>query len=201
MFNAISGTIAGKRFDTLFIEQGGLEWEISVPAICIDDFGRLGDRTRVLTWLQHTEVQMRLYGFPDEATRLFFLELIKVDGIGPRQAMKILSGIPVSELSAALEKDDLEGIERAPGVGKKTAQKILLALKGKVVNPGVETLEPGSEGELVRALSDMGYDPKKAQEVVSRIAKEIDSGKEKLAREDREKELFKRAILCLSGER
>jgi Holliday junction DNA helicase RuvA len=173
MFNALSGTIAGKKFDTLFLDQNGIEWEISVPAISIDEFGRIGTKTRVLTWLQHREDQMKLFGFPDEATRTFFLELIKVDGIGPKQAMKILSGIPIDELAIALENEDLAGIEKAPGVGRKTAQKII----------------------------DMGYDSKKAHECVARLVKEIDSQKKGLSPEEREKELFKRAIVALSGER
>jgi holliday junction DNA helicase RuvA len=202
MFNALSGTIAGKRFDTLLLDQNGLEWEISVPAICIDEFGRIGQKTRVLTWLQHREEQMKLFGFPDEATRAFFLELIKVDGIGPRQAMKILSGVSVGELTLALEQEDLAGFERAPGVGKKTAQKIMLALKGKIVAPGDEmTTDLGPEPELVRALADMGYDAKKAQECVGRLAKGLDSQKKQLSAEDREKELFRQAIIALSGER
>lgn len=201
MFNALSGTIAGKRFDTLYLETSGVEWEISVPAICIDKFGRVGERTRVLTWLQHREDQMRLYGFPDEATRTFFLELIKVDGIGPRQAMKILSGIPVEELAAALEAEDLNGIERAPGVGRKTAQKIVLALKGKIVASGERTEPAGAEPELVRALVDMGYDQHRTQECVAKLAKELDAEQKGLSSEDREKELFRLAIVALSGKR
>lgn len=201
MFNALSGTIAGKRFDTLYLDQNGLEWEISVPAISIDEFGRIGQKARVLTWLQHREDQMKLFGFPDEATRVFFLELIKVDGIGPRQAMKILSGVSVADLSLALENEDLAGFERAPGVGKKTAQKILLALKGKIVSSGVETVDSGPEPELVRALADMGYDAKRAQECVARLARELDARQKKLPAEEREKELFRLAIVALSGER
>ncbi len=201
MFNALTGTIAGKKFDTLYLDQNGVEWEITVPAISIDEFGRLGATARVLTWLQHREDQMKLYGFPDEAARTFFLELIKVDGIGPRQAMKILSGVPVSDLAIALENEDLAGFERAPGVGRKTAQKIILALKGKIVAPGEEAVETGPEPELVRALVDMGYESKRAQECVSRLVKEVDVQKKGLSAEEREKELFKRAIVALSGER
>jgi len=201
MFNALSGTIAGKRFDTLFLDQNGIEWEISVPAICIDEFGRIGQKTRVLTWLQHREDQMKLFGFPDEATRAFFLELIKVDGIGPRQAMKILSGVTVGELTLALENEDLAGFERAPGVGKKTAQKIILALKGKIVAPGNDAVDSGPEPDMVRALADMGYDAKKAQECVGRLVKEFSAQQKQLSAEEREKELFRQAIVALSGER
>lgn len=208
MFNALSGIISGKRFDTLLLEQNGIEWEISVPAISIDQFGRIGQQTRVLAWLQHREDQMKLFGFPDEGTRSFFLELIKVDGIGPRQAMKILSGIRIDELAAALEAEDLAGVERAPGVGKKTAQKIILALKGKIVSPGAQAEGLGPEPELVRALADMGYDRKKAQDCVAQLVRELDGGKGKmdgaaapLSAEDREKELFRRAIVEMSGER
>jgi holliday junction DNA helicase RuvA len=201
MFNSISGIISGKRFDLLFVDQGGLEWEISVPAIAIDDFGRVGDKTKVYTWLQHREDQMRLFGFPAEASRQAFLELIKVDGIGPRQAVKILSGISLQEFEKALASDDLASLEKAPGVGKKTAQKILLAMKGKVVSTSPDRGEAEtSSGEIVRALAEMGYEAERAKRVVAKLETELSKKPElKNDAEAYEKELFRQALLGLSG--
>jgi Holliday junction DNA helicase RuvA len=201
MFNSLSGIISGKRVDLLYLDQNGLEWEISVPAISIDDFGRLGDKAKVYTWLQHREDQMKLFGFPSEASRQSFLELIKVDGIGPRQAIKILSGLSLSDFERALTSDDLSILEKAPGIGKKTAQKILLALKGKIVAslPEKGEAEPCAS-EIVRALAEMGYEPERAKKAVTAIETEL-SKKPELAKDPEayEKELFRQALLRLSN--
>ena len=93
MFNSINGRLSEKRADTICIETGGVEWELAVPARSVDDFGLIGDDARAFTWLHHYEDGMRLYGFPSEADRAAFRELMKVEGIGPKQALRILSGI------------------------------------------------------------------------------------------------------------
>jgi Holliday junction DNA helicase RuvA len=201
MFNSLSGILSAKLADAIHLDTGGVEWIVSVPSISIDRFGRLGERARVLTWLQHREDQMSLYGFPDERSRRTFLELIKVDGIGPRQAMKILSGISVEDLERSLEAEDLAGIERAPGVGHKTAQKILLALKGKLAAGIDEGSGKPQLGEIARALADMGYEAKRAQEAVSKAEAELAAEGKKLPEAEREKEVFKRALLSLGSDR
>ena len=100
MFNSINGRLSEKRADTICIETGGVEWELAVPARSVDDFGRIGDEARAFTWLHHYEDGMRLYGFPSEADRAAFRELMKVEGIGPKQALRILSGIKPDALGA-----------------------------------------------------------------------------------------------------
>ncbi|HOX48607.1 MAG TPA: Holliday junction branch migration protein RuvA [Spirochaetales bacterium] len=196
MFNSIRGRLSEKRADSICLETGGVEWELSVPARSVDDFGVLGGEVRAFAWLHHYEDGMRLYGFPTEADRAVFLELMKVEGIGPKQAMRILSGIRPEALDAALESDDLAGLQRIPGVGPKLAQKMLLALKGKLVRP--EEARPGrpaSGGEwadVVRALADMGYDRRAAEKSVAAKAAEVPAGPEK------EREIFRRALLDLS---
>ena len=193
MFNSLVGTITEKRFDLLRVENGGLEWEFSVPARSADEFGAVGERTRVYIYLLHREDQMRLYGFPSEAERAIFLELIKVDGIGPKQAVKILSGIAAQELSSALESENLARLQQVPGLGAKTAQKLVFALKGKL--PGkTDTEVKGKWEDVIRALTDMGYDCKWVAETVARLAPE--AGKSEGA--DAEQELFRRAIVELS---
>lgn len=193
MFNSLVGTITEKRFDLLRVENGGVEWEFSVPARSADEFGAVGEKTRVYIYLLHREDQMRLFGFPSEAERAIFLELIKVDGIGPKQAVKILSGIAAQELSSALESENLARLQQVPGLGAKTAQKLVFALKGKL--PGkTDTGVKGKWEDVVRALTDMGYDRKRVAEAVDRLAPE--AGKSEGA--DAEQELFRRAIVELS---
>jgi Holliday junction DNA helicase RuvA len=193
MFNSIRGTITEKSADSVHILTGGVEWDISVPAT---DLGRLpltGEEGRVFTWLYHREDQMRLFGFADEMRRNTFLELLKVEGIGPRAAVRIMGGIEQEELERALETGDLGRLEAVPGLGKKTAQKMILALKGKIVRP--ETLVVGPYKELVEALAEMGYDRRAAAEALSKAEAGIAAD---ISGEEREKQLFRGAIVFLS---
>jgi Holliday junction DNA helicase RuvA len=199
MFNSISGRLSEKRADAICVDCSGIEWELSVPARSVDDFGRVGDEVRAFTWLHHYEDGMRLYAFPSAPERAVFLELMKVEGIGPKQALKILSGIRPDALEAALESDDLAALQRIPGVGPKMAQKMVLALKGRLVK--AELGKPGTRddgkaaawADVVRALADMGFDRKATEKAVARLDHDIEAGPEK------ERELFRRALLELSA--
>jgi len=203
MFNSISGRISEKRADTICIETGGVEWELAVPARSVDDFGRLGEEARAFTWLHHYEDGMRLYGFPTEADRSVFRELMKVEGIGPKQALRILSGIRPEALGAALDAEDLASLQKIPGVGPKLAQKMMLSLKGKLVASPQPGSKPGSGGEwadVVRALVDMGYDRKAADKAVAAASKKAAAkGAEGPAAGEREREVFRSALLDLSA--
>ncbi|NLJ46716.1 MAG: Holliday junction branch migration protein RuvA [Treponema sp.] len=194
MFNSLRGTITEKRFDTLRVENNGLEWEFSVPARSIDEFGSPGATTRVYIHLLHREDQMRLFGFPTERERGLFQELLKVEGIGPRQAVKILSGISPDDLEAALDSENLARLQQVPGLGAKTAQKLVFALKGKL--PGTAPLSSrGPWADVAQALADMGYDRKRADEAISRLAGELGD----FTGPEAEQELFRRAIRELSS--
>ena len=194
MFNSIRGTVSGKGGEAVFVLTGGVEWEIAMPAT---DMERLpsGGECRVFTWLYHREDQMRLFGFADETRRDTFLELLKVEGIGPKGALKIMGGIGQEELERALETGDLARLEAVPGLGKKTAQKMLLSLKGKLVHAqGYGHASPYSD--LVEALASMGYDRRTSAEALSKADAALDAA---LPAAEREKLLFKEAIVYLSG--
>lgn len=201
MFNSIKGILSGKSTDSIYIETMGIEWEIFVSTLSLDAFGLVGEQTRIFTWLYHREDQMKLFGFPCESDRLLFLDLIKVDGVGPKQALKIMSGINSAELEKALDEGDIAKLQMAPGVGKKTAQKMVLALKGKLTNLAeINTRsrpEKHSEFEdIVIALTEMGFDRKAAIEKIEKISSEMkNAGKDPSKNED---ELFKQAIISLS---
>jgi Holliday junction DNA helicase RuvA len=194
MFNSIQGTITGKRADLVFIVTGGVEWEISMPA---SDAGSLsaGEEGRIFTWLYHREDQMRLFGFSSELRRNTFFELLKVEGIGPRAAVRIMGGISQEDLERALETEDLARLELVPGLGKKTAQKMILALKGKIARPAPED-SASPYGELAEALVQMGYDRRAAEAALAKAGAALDR---ELSGVDREKELFREAIVNLSG--
>ncbi len=199
MFNSIRGELTEKRADSICILTSGVEWEVAVPARSVDDFGAIGSEAIAYTWLHHYEDGMRLFGFPTEADRAVFHELMKVEGIGPRQALRILTGIRTEALEAALEADDLAALQAIPGVGPKLASKMLLSLKGKIVRPGSPERGAGPRAgrgewsDVARALADMGYDRKAAERAVAEAAGSSSEGPE------REREIFRKALIALSA--
>jgi Holliday junction DNA helicase RuvA len=198
MFNSLRGTVTEKSGETVFLATGGVEWEITMPVIDIETLPEAGGECRVVTWLYHREDQMRLFGFADDVRRNTFLELLKVEGIGPKGAVKIMGGIGQDDLERALEADDIARLEAVPGLGKKTAQKMLLTLKGRLVRaPAARTFSTTSPyGDLVEALAGMGYDRRSAADALERAAAALPAN---LAAAEREKLLFKNAIVYLSG--
>ncbi len=202
MFNSISGVITAKLPNTLYIENSGIEWDIMVPSRALDSFGLLGETVRVYVWLYHREDQMRLFGFPDPVERDIFLELTKVEGIGPKQAIRILSSIRPEDLESALEGEDVARLSAAPGIGKKTAQKMILTLKGKLARDrgDAQAQNEGEHADIIGALADMGFDRKAAAARVTAIAAELSAAEGgKLGRTEREQEIFRRAIVELSS--
>ena len=194
MFNSIRGTLTEKLEGSVYILTMGLEWDISVPATDIARLPVRGEECRLFIWLYHREDQMKVYGFESEHRRDTFIELLKVEGIGPKGALKILGGIGQEELENALETEDLARLETVPGLGKKTAQKMLLTLKGKLVN--ARAIPESPNADLVEALSGMGYDRRAAAEALSRAEKAVPPG---ISGADKEKLLFKEAIVYLSS--
>lgn len=207
MYNSVTGTITAKLTASLYIDNSGIEWDIIVPSLSLNSFGPVGSKARVFTWLYHREDQMRFFGFYSLREREIFIDLMKVEGIGPKQAIKILSSITADELEKALDGEDLSRLEAAPGIGKKTAQKMILTLKGKLAHeaePGKgKSGEKKSEHEdIIVALAEMGYERRAASESVEKIAREVlaeAAGTTGKTAHDNEKEIFKRAIIALSS--
>jgi Holliday junction DNA helicase RuvA len=197
MFNSVTGEITYKGEERLCVQTGGVEWELVVSRKALDRLPPVGQVARVYTFLLHREDAMRLYGFSDPAERALFLDLQKVDGVGPRGALKMLSGVDREQFSRALEEDDLDALSSVPGVGRKTAQKIILTLKGKLT-PTAETEGRSTENDIITALVGMGFDRKTARAAVLQALKSIDSREVK--GEELERELFKRAVAIAGGE-
>ena len=137
MINAIIGQLVCVNAQSAVILGGSIEYELVISSQTATRLSNLqgADRSnvRLLAWLQHREDGMTLFGFSDEDERRLFLELIKVNGIGPRQAMKILSGVRVRDFIAALDQSDVNFLSKIPGLGAKTSQKIILALRDTLV--------------------------------------------------------------------
>ena len=200
MFNSLSGTLTYKGIDNIYLLNScGIEWDITVSAKTLQALPPVGDECQVYTYYLHTENMVKLYGFFSKDERTFFLELNKVNGIGPKQAMKMLSSISAKQMAEALDKDDVALLAGIPGVGKKTAQKLMLAMRGKLVMDEELIAAPAGNPkftDIVNALSDMGFEYKKALKAVEEVAKNSDIMNMK--DDEREKEIFKRAIVLLS---
>lgn len=190
MFNSLSGEVTLREDDRLCVAVGGVEWELAVSRKAAARFPAPGQPVRVYTCLLHREDAMKLYGFLDPAERSLFLDLMRVDGVGPRGAMRILSGIERKDFVEALDRDDVEALSAVPGIGTKTAQKIILTLKGKLTPPA-GGLGRASEDDVATALVGMGFDRRTAKAAVAEAMKAVDAG---LAAEDLERELFRKAV-------
>ncbi|MEJ2664417.1 MAG: Holliday junction branch migration protein RuvA [Spirochaetia bacterium] len=192
MFNSISGTISFKGSHSIYICTGGIEWELFATAQSLKDFPPAGQETRAFVFLYHREDQMRLYGFSCREERSLFLDLLKVGGLGPKLAIKILSAITYSAFITALEKEDLNTLSSLPGLGKKTAQKVLLVLQGKLKKPDEPDRAADLNEDIINALIGMGFDKKLSREAVITAGKELQS--DELSGEELDKELFTRAL-------
>ena len=199
MFNKIRGILSARNGDSLYLDAGNIEWEIAVPSRDSAQFGAIGREIEVFTWLHHHEDAMKLFGFPTAAERSLFLDLQKVEGIGPKQALKILSGMDPETIALALEEGDLANLQKISGVGPKLAQKMVLALKGRLVENASAAGKSGSSSadsawaDVVKALVDMGFD----RRAVESSVRENSSGMKGSPAE--EKELFRRVLVELSA--
>lgn len=205
MFNSLSGTITGKFPQKLFLDTHGIEWDLNVPETTLDKLPPVGSEARIYTWMQHTDALMLLYGFASENDRMLFLDLLKVDGIGPKGALKIMSNVTAEQLASVLEDGDLAVLEKIPGVGKKTAGKMLLQLKGKLSLESTETvvIKKASTApfeDVIVALSGMGYEKKLAEQKVAEIVQQMNGDESFKSKSDKEKEdiIFRRAIVELA---
>ena len=196
MFNSVTGQISYKGEERLCLQTGGVEWDLTVSRRALDRLPPVGQVARVYTYLLHREDFMRLYGFSDLAERALFLDLQKVDGVGPRGALKVLSGVDREKFAQALEADDVDALSSLPGIGKKTAQKIILTLKGKLTQ-AVEGSARSAEDDIATALVGMGFDRRTARSAVEAAAKSM-AGQGKKG-EELERELFKRAVAIAGG--
>jgi holliday junction DNA helicase RuvA len=197
MYNSLTGEITYKAEERLCVQTGGVEWELVVSKKALERLPPIGQVARVFTHLVHREDSMRLYGFSDPSERALFLDLLKVEGVGPRAAMKMLSGVDREQFAKALEQDDVDALSTVPGVGKKTAQKIILTLKGKLT-PAAETEGRSTENDITTALVGMGFDRKTAKTAVAAALKAL-AGRE-MKSEELERELFRRAVAIAGGE-
>ena len=199
MINSIRGIVTEKGESWVCVDNQGMEWQLTASGITISSLPAVGSEARVFTWLYHKEDMMALYGFSSAKERALFLDLISVSGVGPKGAVKILSSVRVDQLILYLEEENLDGLASLPGLGKKTAQKILLQLRGKLSyddGPG-STSASGPDAEWIESLTAMGFEKRKVQSVVKALLK--DESIAALSADKKEQEILRRAIVELSS--
>ncbi len=197
MFNSVTGEITFRGDERVCVQTAGVEWEMTVSRKALEKLPPVGQVARVFTHLVHREDSMKLYGFCDAGERALFLDLQKVEGVGPRGAMRMLSGINREHFVDALDREDVEALSAVPGIGRKTAQKIILTLRGKLTS--AETQAGRSvEDDITTALVGMGFDRRTARAAVAAAVKSI--GGRSLTADELERELFRRAVAVAGGE-
>lgn len=174
MIEYISGTLAEKHPTYVVIDCHGLGHRVSIPLSSYPHLGETGTQAKLLTYHHVREDTEELYGFATSEERTIFMLLIAVSGIGPKLAQTILSGLPVATLREALVSSDLVTLTRIPGVGKKTAERMVVELKDKVAKlvpegVGIPSALVGESDEAVLALVTLGYNRFEARQAVSKI--------------------------------
>ena len=165
MYNSLTGTVTFKDRERLHLALSGVEWGLAISGSTADALPELGAEARVFTFLHHREDAMQLYGFASAAERELFLSLMQVNGVGPRLIMRMLSAASERDIRAAVQAGDADALARVPGLGARSAQKIILALRGKLLPPA--EVPAGVETELIRALAGMGFNQRDAAKAVA----------------------------------
>jgi Holliday junction DNA helicase RuvA len=171
MIGRLSGLLLDKNPAQLIVDCNGVGYEVGVPMSTFYNLPATGERVTLLTHMVVREDAQLLYGFGTTQERELFRELIKISGIGARTALAILSGMSVNDLAQAVTLQEVGRLTRIPGIGKKTAERLLLELKGKL---GAELgTAPGTEGEssndVLSALLALGYSEKEALLAIKQV--------------------------------
>lgn len=185
MFSYIKGPFTEVWEDKIVVEAGGIGWNICVPASVLDRLPAVGQEVKLYTSFQVREDAMTLYGFFSRQDLKMFNQLLGVSGIGPKAALGLLSAMSPDDLRVAVISEDAKAISRAPGIGPKTAKRLILDLKDKIsmddvlpagfgagTVPGGVGAAPGMEGaarEAVEALTALGYSSTEATKAVRQV--------------------------------
>lgn len=168
MIGRLSGKLAGKQPPQVLVDVGGVAYELDVPMSTFYSLPATGEAVSLYTHLVVREDAHTLYGFATLEERSAFRQLIRISGVGARTALSVLSGLSVADLAQAVTLQDAAALTRIPGIGKKTAERLLLELKGKLADTVSAATHQGSD--VVNALVALGYSDKEATAAVKGLA-------------------------------
>lgn len=189
MIGRLRGTLIEKQPPEILLDVCGVGYEVQLPMTSFYELPLVGDEITLFTHFVVREDAQLLYGFIDKRSRSLFRELLKANGVGPKLALAILSGMSASQFVQAVEREEIGNLIKLPGVGKKTAERLVVEMKdrlkgwseGALFTPYTDavsvsdanTMEPsGIEGEAISALLALGYKPQQASMAVARVYKE-----------------------------
>lgn len=184
MIGRIRGIILEKHPPYLVVDVNGIGYELEAPMTTFYKLPEIGTEINIYTHLAIREDAHLLFGFASEEERRMFRALIKVNGVGARMALTILSGIESAEFAACIQRGDAERLVKLPGVGKKTAERLIVEMRDRIrdwqVAPGLEARTPANRNdpdktpvyEAESALIALGYKPQEASRFVNAVAKD-----------------------------
>lgn len=180
MIARLAGTLILKQPPLMVIDVAGVGYEVEAPLSVFYDLPELGQPIVILTHLSIKDDSHTLYGFSSEAERTLFRQLLKISGIGAKLALTILSGATGDELARFVTEGDSAALVRLPGIGKKTAERIIIELRDKLnafqaaATPAAssgEAIPASATSEAITALNALGYKPQEASSLVRKVAK------------------------------
>lgn len=172
----LRGTISEKTADSILVFAGGLGFEVQVPASTLRTLPDVGEETTLRTYLHVREGALALFGFASEGEQRMFELLLTVTGVGPKAALNCLSFLSVEQLAGSIAGGDEESLRRIPGVGRRTAERILLELKNRVQQFGAapSLLPAPGQDEAIEALMFYGYSAAEAAAAVATLPRDRD---------------------------
>ena len=177
MIGKLTGTLLEKNPPQILIDCHGVGYEVDVPMSTFYNLPAVGEKVALLTHFVVREDAQILYGFGTAQEREAFRQLIKISGVGPRTALSVLSGMGVSDLAQAVTAQEAGRLVKVPGIGKKTAERLLLELKGKLgADIGVPTgdvVRGESHSDILQALVALGYSDKEAALALKALPEDV----------------------------
>lgn len=197
MIGHIRGTLLARQAPEILVEVGGIGYEVQVPMTTLYQLPELGETVTLLTHFVVREDAQQLFGFADAADRRLFRELIKVSGVGPRLALTLLSGMDAADFARCLQRDDVAALVALPGVGRKTAERLLVEMRDKAgdwldeLSPGADDMQslqdmaavqPDQRAEAEQALVALGFKLTEAAKLIANADAPPDASSEDLIR-------------------
>ena len=176
MIGKLSGILIEKNPPQVMVDCHGVGYEVDVPMSTFYNLPSVGDKISLLTHFVVREDAQILYGFASAEERTAFRQLIKISGVGPRMALGVLSGLSVAELAQAISLQEAGRLVKIPGVGKKTAERLLLELKGKMgtdLVTGPVSAQHSTQNDIMQALMTLGYSDKEASAAFKQLPADI----------------------------
>jgi Holliday junction DNA helicase RuvA len=175
MIGKLTGTLAERNPPQVVVDCNGVGYEVDVPMSTFDNLPPAGERVSLLTHFVVREDAQVLFGFGTAQERATFRQLIKIAGVGPRTALGVLSGMSVGELAQAITTQESGRLVKIPGIGKKTAERLLLELKGKIgADIGMPAqVESDAQADILQALVALGYSDKEAAAALKALPKDV----------------------------